>query len=663
MATTDSTNLEPVTAAELQRILSNHRLRNKGAAVAELFRHREIAMQDATPVLEMIIPLATLLHQTLQSPKNPAAQRSAQRDYAFLMCVIHYLKLWGGQSSQAMLEESQQTEELAERAEDWRSVVFAISNQAWILGQLGQIDESLAVGRKSLSIAQTRGLPAITIVHNLNNIAQRLYINFKQPEKALELSDQALELLATGGYSSVAICNTFDLRGRILLQLRRIEEGMRMLSTAQQLAFEAGQDDLGIRSALEVIGQWFATEEYTLALEHSRRMESFNPAVVSRTRAAELACAVGRIMIKLGELPIARDKLTKAEELAQDINRSGLRFQVEMAIGRLHIAEGEGGKGEQRTKAALAIVEHHKLRPAAECAALIQLGEAHQAQGNTEDAERNYQQALGLAIQHQHIGSIIAAHRLLGNLKEALGRIDEAKSHYHHVLETPRAIQAHENAMLAAERLAEIAKSEGNFSEALEHYERYHAICRQIDERKQNNRITMLRVYYRIDELEDQAEQERAAKEHAHSILNSTQTDLDGLRVALIEHQHQVKMLRGRLQTIMGNMEREKGEQTFGELRSLAREIDGSSATGQAQWQANLRSTNKEFHQRLLKKHPALSPALALLCDCIHSGMTTDAILAVLHISSDALNKRRHRLRKVLLLSPNQKLDEYLQGL
>ena len=185
MATTDSTNLEPVTPAELQRILSNHRLRNKGAAVAELFRHREIAMQDATPVLEMIIPLATLLHQTLQSPKNPAAQRSAQRDYAFLMCVIHYLKLWGGQSSQAMLEESQQTEELAERAEDWRSVVFAISNQAWILGQLGQIDESLAVGRKSLSIAQTRGLPAITIVHNLNNIAQRLYINFKQPEKAL----------------------------------------------------------------------------------------------------------------------------------------------------------------------------------------------------------------------------------------------------------------------------------------------------------------------------------------------------------------------------------------------------------------------------------------------------------------------------------------------
>lgn len=436
-----------------------------------------------------------------------------------------------------------------------------------------------------------------------------------------------------------------------------------MLNTAQQIAFEAGQDDLGIRSALEVINQWYSIEEYTLALEHSRRIESFNPALVSSTRMAELLCTVGRVMTKLNEFEIAREKLTNAEELAKQINRSGLRYQIEMAIGRLYVAEGNGREGEQRTMNALAIVEHHKLRPAAHCAALVQLGESYDIQGKMVESEQAYQQALLLATEHQHIGSIIASHRLLGNLKEKLNRVDEAISHYRRVLEMPRTIQAHENAMLATERLAEIAKAQKKFPEALEYYERYHSICRQIDERHQNNRLTMLRVYYRIDELEEKARRERAEKEHAHNILNSTQTDLDGLRVALIEHQHQVKTLRSRLQTIMTNMEREKGERTFGELRSLAREIDGNVGTEQAQWQANLRSTNKEFHSRLLKQHPTLSPALALLCDCIYSGMTTDAIISLLHISPDALNKRRHRLRKILQLSANQKLDEYLQGL
>lgn len=634
--------------------------------MAGMLREREVAMQDAASVIEIMVPLAEQLRSVLSSLRSKTKAihyRSTQSEYALLMCVIHYLNLWRGQSSQVMVQEIQQIRELAEEIKEWRTVVFCMSNQAWILAQQGQIDESLMLQRTGVSIARKQGLPSTTIITYLNNIAHLFYTHFKDPHQALLISDEILEVLAVGEHSTLAICNAFDLRGRILLQLKRVEEGMRMLNTAQQIAFEAGQDDLGIRSALEVISQWYSIEEYTLALEHSRRIESFNPAVVSPTRMGELFCAVGRVMIKLNEFEIAREKLAKAEELVIDMNRSGLRYQIEMAIGRLHLAQGNSNEAERRTRNALAIVENHKLRPAAHGAALVQLGEAYDAQGRMSEAEQTYQQALLIATEHQHSGITITSHRLLGNLKEKLNRIDEAKSHYHHVLEVPRTIQAHENAMLATERLAEIAKAQKEFPEALEYYERYHSICRQIDERHQNNRLTMLRVYYRIDELEEKAQQERTEKERAHNILNSTQTDLDGLRVALIEHQHQVKTLRSRLQAIMANMEREKGERTFGELRSLAREIDGSVGTEQAQWQANLRSSNKEFHRRLLKKHPTLSPALALLCDCIHSGMTTDAIIALLHISSDALNKRRHRLRKVLQLSPNQKLDEYLQGL
>ncbi|MCC7436973.1 MAG: hypothetical protein IT211_00605 [Armatimonadetes bacterium] len=666
MATTGTSNSEPITAEELQRILSNRRIRNKGAHVAGMVRHREIAMQDAASVIEILLLLVQQLQPAalaLPSTAKPADRRSAQRDYAILLCVIHYLKLWQGQRHEVMEEEIQQTQELAEEIEDWRTVVFCISNQAWILAQRGEVQESLRLQRAGVTIARKHGLPNATIAIYLNNIVHLLYTHLQDPHQALGVSDEVLDALAVGEHSTLAICNAFDTRGRVLLQLKRIEEGMRMLNAAQQIAFEAGQDDLGIRSALEIIARWYSVEEYTLALEHSRRIESFNPAAISPTRMGELLCAVGRVMIQLSELEIAHEKLATAETLAKNINRAGLRYQIEMAIGMLHLAQGNGAEAEQRTRNAIAIVERHKLRPAAHCAALVQLGESYGAQGEIPEAEQAYQQALLIATEHQHISSIIASHRLLGNLKEKLGQIAEAKSHYHHVLETPSTIQAHQNAMLATERLAELAKSEGNFPEALEYHERHHAICRQVDKRHQNNRLTMLRVYYRIDELEEKAQRERTEKEHAHNILNSTQNDLDGLRVALIEHQHQVKTLRSRLQIIMANMEQEKGERTFRELRSLTREIDGSVGTEQAHWQTNLRGTNKEFHRRLLKHHPTLSPALTLLCDCIHSGMTTDTILSLLHISPDALNKRRHRLRKMLQLSPNQKLDEYLQGL
>ncbi|MCE7935600.1 MAG: hypothetical protein DYG96_13570 [Chlorobi bacterium CHB2] len=666
MATTGKSNTGPITADELRSILNNRRIGKKGAYVAEMFRQREIAMQDAAPVVELIMPLATQLQSALASPRgagNSAANRAAQSDYALVMCVIHYLSLWVGKSSQEILQETERILKLAEGIEEWRTVVFAISNQAWILAQQGKVEESLAAQRTGVTIAQKQGLPSNTIVTNLNNIAQLFYTHLKDPDQALKISDEILDILAVSENSTLAICNAFDMRGRILMQLQRVEEAMRMFTTAEQIAFESGQDDLGIRSTLEIISQWFSIEEYALALEHSRRIESFNPALVSSTRMAGLFCMVGRVMIKLDELEIAHEKLEKAEEIAKNINRSGLHYQIELAMGRLHLTEGNGIAGEQRTKNAIAIAERHKLRPAAHAGALAQLGEAYDAQGKMAEAEQTYQQALLMATEHKSLPTIIAAHRLLGNLKEKLNQIDEAKSHYHHVLKIPRTTQAHENAMLAAERLAEIAKAQQQFPEALEHYERYHTLCRQIDERHQNNRLTMLRVYYRIDELEEKAQRERAEKEHAHNILHSTQTDLDGLRVALIEHQHQLKTLRVRLQAIMTNMEPEKGARTFGELRSLAREIDGTIGVEQAQWQTNLRGTNKEFHRRLLQKHPTLSPALALLCDCIYSGMTTDTMVAVLHISPDALHKRRHRLRKSLGLTPTQQLDSYLQGL
>lgn len=659
MATIPTTDLHPILAEEIGQILANRKIRDKGAYLARLLRNQELALHDAEPIARMIRPLADALgieiaaNRTARSSARHASRNRKKSEYAFLVCVIQQLELWVGGSTEGMLEQNQQVMEIATEADDWATVAWAIGNQAHIVLERGKVEDALALQQKGLAIAREKRLPKAQWVNHLNAIAELLYERFRQPEQALTISDEVFALLADGQFPPTALWLSFHTRGRIVFNMGKFEEGMRLWAAAQSIGFDSGQTALGIRSANDIITQLFIKEEYTVALEYARSIGTSLSSGFASGTTVQLLLIIVRMLLKLNELPTAREKLLQTLQHAKAIETPLLRLQIHMALARLYLAEGDAIAGEHEATEAIAIAKHHRLPLPYRSTAVVLLGETYQAQGRLEEAEQAYQQAL------PSVASPATIHRLLAELYEASGNSDAAIGHYLKTVETGGG----ENRMIASQQLAKIFKSQGDFQQALQYYQRYHELCRHADQERSNNRMMMLRVQYRIDQLEEQSLRERQQKEQAHTTLHATETDLNAMRIALIEHQHQVRALRTRLQAIMGTIEQEKNVAALGKLRSLAREVGDTAGGNRAQWQARLRSSNKEFHHRLLAQHPTLPPALALLCDCIHSGMTANAILSVLHISPDALHKRRHRLRKALGLRPNQQLDSYLQRL
>lgn len=656
MATTNAADLYPISAEEVQRILTNRKIRVKSTYLTKLFRNQEIAIHDAVPIIQMIRPLIDLLGKKVATtngfPTNHRDRHLQEAEYALLTCVVQNLELWVGGSTEGMLEKSQQVLESAIKTKNWRTVALALGNQAELAKQSGRIEDALSLQYKALALAREKKLQSSILIVHLNAIAELMYERLREPRQALKLSDEVFELLTDGQHSPIILWSSFHLRGRILLNMGQFEEGIRLWKTAQNIGFDSGQPELGIRSANDIIAQLFIKGEYTVALEYARSIEAPLSTSRSSQTIVQLLLIVVRILLHLNELATAWEKLQQVISHASTITSPLLRLQIQMALARFCIAEGDAIEGERYAKESVAIAERHRLPMPYLATALVLVGETYQAQKRLKEAEQTYHQALPTVIKPDTV------HRLLANLYEESGNIDAAIHHYLKILEAAGI----ENRMLACKQLAKIFAGQGDFQQALNHYQHYHKLSRQVDSERYNNRIMTLRMQYRIDQIEEKVLRERQQKEHAYTVLHATQSDLNTMRIALIEHQHQVKTLRMRLETIIGKIDEEKS-MMIGELRSLARDVDGTVGTQQAQWQASLRQSNKEFHSRLLARHPKLSPALALLCDCIHSGMTADTIVSVLYISLDALHKRRHRLRKLLNLKPNQQLDSYLQEL
>jgi DNA-binding response OmpR family regulator len=66
------------------------------------------------------------------------------------------------------------------------------------------------------------------------------------------------------------------------------------------------------------------------------------------------------------------------------------------------------------------------------------------------------------------------------------------------------------------------------------------------------------------------------------------------------------------------------------------------------------------FIEKLSAKHPELSRQQLTICSLLHKGLVSKEAAKILNMSSDAIDKSRHRIRKKMQLSADISLENYL---
>lgn len=653
----------PVTADALEAVISNRRIRDKGGYIARWIAGRDLVRQDMRRIIALLKPLVAELSSEIEAHngKQNSGMRRRMSHCSILLNTVVGASFWLGIQDRELLKESRKAVRLAREGEDHAAEIRALYNQGAILDRLGDTAEALDTHRSAILVGRRHGLSSL-IISSLLGMAAILHFKLKDPAKALEVIDECTAIFAQDEHTGDWISTTIELRGLIVHKLGRLEESLKMMASACEIATQGGYPVIELRILSETIDILSSIGQYSSALEHARRIEELIHDIPQPARKEEVLRIIGRLLLKLNELEAARTRLEEAYQIAVELENHSRRSNAAHLLGRLYLASGNPESAQERLLEAIELAEDLKKPALLRSRMYSELGLAYAAQARDPEAVEAYCSALALGREKGYPTDIIESEYLLGTLSEALGRPDAAASHYEEVIAAGADLGSinDEEVVGASERLALLAAERHDFHAAFNYYRRHHELRRALDARHHSNQIMILRVRYHIDRLEEAAAQALDEKDRAHAALHSARTDIDAMKLALIEHQQRFKVLTSRLEHLIKRAGEEDDMETLGILRSIARQNTRHAGITHAQWQLNLSSTNEGFRKQLREKHPTLTPALELLCDCIRSGLTTDSIASVLHISPAAISKRRHRLRKVLGLRADQQLEKYL---
>jgi tetratricopeptide (TPR) repeat protein len=661
MSRSQSLPQEPVTAAMLASILANRRIHDKAGYVAKLIRDHDLAREDMAAIHAMIERLIEELRLEIASRegRSNAHLRRRMSHCSVLLGVLAITGTWLSLDAEKLLKDCMEAVTLAGEATDHGAEIRALVAQGNLLSRLGRCAEALDVQRRALRLSRRYGTPENRI-YSLMSIAALLHFKLNRSEEALEAVEEATTLVALHASLGHWAAPPIELHGLIMRRLGHIEEGLQMLEAAQKITVDLNLPVMELRIQVEIMNLLDDLGEYPMALENARRVETLLSAVPHLSGMAGMYCTIGRLLIKLNELDAARQRLDEALRITEGLKSTNHHFNIRYQLGLLHLAEGDAPRAEERFVEALDLAVGLGLPVQSRAKVLASIGRALAAQGRDVDAEERLHDALRLASEGNHTVGMIAVERQLGELYEGLGRTDDAVAHYRRAVGADLPAGAEEDAALAAEHLASLAAERGEYREAFEYRGYHHDLRRRLDTRRYDTRMMILRIRYRIDHLESIAIHERDEKEKAHSALQSAHADINALKISLIEHRQRLTTLRSRLLELTRRTREEGDPSAIAALRTLARVADDDGAIGQAGWQVSMSSRHEEFRRRLRERHPELTPALELLCTCVRSGMSTDSIVSTLHITTSAIRKRRHRLRKLLDLRSDQHLEGYL---
>lgn len=561
---------------------------------------------------------------------------------------------------QASLDDAELCLSIARNAGDLDMQANAYSCISASLDALGRTRDAMTAISSAIEIRKMKGNGGQELARSLYNLAQYEVRTGHAKQRALERIDEALYLYNECDRSRddvrEGIFCSHTLRMKVLtVGFGRVGEAaidaVRVTDMMDQIANPA----LRNWAHTELVGYYITIEVFSKAMEHC--MESLRHARESGIRAVESAALkkMADIQVLSGATEEALDNYNQALEIAIEcghtIVESNIRLSLAQQLSKLgmledaaaHAARGLEIVGENESRAEL----------------LVESGRIQSLRDDRVGAEARLEEAIRFARDRGFSRALTRARFEVARICSQNGQIDRAIALLEEILpkEHEGTIDQSSSAQAISDGhalLVRLYRESGEYQKALEHSERLRMISTRRSEALADRRLASYRVLYEVDRLHQTRQAERYERERAEQSLALLSNEL-------IDRQQLISRLSRDLRSLVKSSGPQHPDMIRG-VRSSLRLIESKPEPG-VHVHSHLSRENGEFIDLLRQQHPNLTPGQLQLGSLLWSGMRTDEIASILHVTIDAVRMGRKRLRKALQLPKEIGLEAYLRDL
>ncbi|MEN8208739.1 MAG: tetratricopeptide repeat protein, partial [Candidatus Fermentibacteria bacterium] len=244
-----------------------------------------------------------------------------------------------------------------------------------------------------ISILEEKILQASTDSERGSAIAElACSVKYSDPERAVSLSDQVIELSLTADLKTV-LPKCYLSKAIGLLHMSRFkvaEKSAKMgLTSCRQL-----DDQTGVRNALNVLASiYFRRSKYAAALEHYLESLEIHKQLTSTSDPGILS-NIGAVYLQLGDTDRALDYFTQVKMLENEINESAdLKASISLNMGRIYSRMGMYDDALEHLKEGYEIYLTNDMKQAAASTA-DSIGNAMMELGRYDEAMEHFKTAI-----------------------------------------------------------------------------------------------------------------------------------------------------------------------------------------------------------------------------------------------------------------------------
>lgn len=498
-----------------------------------------------------------------------------------------------------------------------------------------------------------------------SNIAPRLFYTFRSRSN-------------DGDYD---ISERIDKRRR---ELRRVDEGSaeaaEILREIGMLLARSGR----LRESLET---------YRRGLHSSRRAEDHRQAAraleamgMLHARRGELEAALECYFDALREIASGEDPRGEAAawiEIASVYSETGMHDlaleALDRSIGLLSAPSDSYLQARARLSAANVLVALSRPAEAIDQAmralvaleafddyagqveALLVIGSIYRHLGERSVAVGYVERAAELARDRAHVPGLVSAMTGLAEIRR-----DEMRYELAYALAEEGIVIAHDGGMLEHEwRLHELASQvcelRGDVAAALAHCRQFAALRESSRARVRDERFDELRVRHAAAELARERDALRTEADELRGALALKNRELTAAALTIVQKSELLNEVR----TQLGGLMQASAGYSSAIVQPILADIADSRDSDDS-WQMfelQFDRVHSEFMRRLAERFPSLTPMELKICTLTRIDLSAKDIGRLLHVSERNIQNHRYRLRKKLLLVPEDNLATFLAGI
>lgn len=345
-------------------------------------------------------------------------------------------------------------------------------------------------------------LPTLEQIDNLNNRAWLIFNS--EPDQALELALQALELAEKGefsGGSAYAWRNAaaaYWLLGSSALALSCAQKSLNLF---RELADKAGE-----RSVLTIFAAVYGSlGEYEAALDYQLKGLSLAEALGDKPGRAQAYTNIAVIYDELGQPKTALDFQLKSLELEREMGDQAQLSCAFSSVGALYLKLGQPEKALEYQKQALAGISGlESLYDKGHI--FLNAGVLYEALGAAGEAAGYFKEALKLLESLGNRGGVAETLIRLGRIYAGQGAFKEALASAQKALKLSEKIHARNLTYQAHEALALAYEAKGDLRQALNHYKLFAEIKSEVFHQDNQKTLAGMQIRFNVEKAERERE-------------------------------------------------------------------------------------------------------------------------------------------------------------